>query len=145
MNNVEKFISAIKEYLTEHEDIRELLADDYSLDDYSDDQEHYVSSIIIGLLDPDMNDLLVDFRKHFNIHVLKNENPILAAAKNGYISQGSNGTASIVISFLDFYISFDAYTNSYGSIYPWDSWGDTKHYLNFREVHPKQKTITVFE
>lgn len=145
MNNVEKFTKMIKEYLTEREDIREILADDYSLDEYSEDQDHYVSSIIIGLLDPDMNDLLVDFRKHFNIHVLKNENPILAAAKNGYISQGSNGTANVVISFLDFYISFDACTNSYGSIYPWNPWGDTKHYLNFREVHPKQKTITVFE
>lgn len=145
MNNVEKFTSLIKGYLTEHEDIREILADDYSLDDYSDDQEHYVSSIIIGLLDPEINDALSDFRKQFNIHILKNENPILAAAKNGYISQGSNGTTSIVISFLDFYISFDAYTTSYGSIYPWNPWGDTKHYLSFREVHPKQKTITVFE
>ncbi|TXG78282.1 hypothetical protein E6Q11_01410 [Candidatus Dojkabacteria bacterium] len=144
MNNVEKFTNMIKEYLTEHEDIRELLADEYSLDDYSEDQDHYVSSILMGLLNPDVNDMLVDFRKHFNIHILKNENPILAAAKNGYISQGSNSTASVVISFLDFYICFDANTDSYGDIRAWSSWSD-KHYLNFREVYPKQKTITVFE
>lgn len=153
MNNIERFLISVKEYLTDHENLRDSIRDCYNLTEYSDEEdeetgliasEQFVYCLLASLINEDLycelEDELTTFTSEFGFSIEKVNNPIASIMKRGYVAQCTYGFAEVVIKFLDFYVAFDVMIDSYGHV------PDITNYVpQYREVFPQQKTITVFE
>lgn len=148
MNNVEKFEKAVREFLVANPDLVDNLKEGYRLREFdSNDDVLYSYCFVVELCDHLSKSAFATgyhsrFIRTHSITLEYYDNPLKAAAD---FAQGSFGTATFVIGFDDYYIQIISGTTSYGYITP-EKWnGYVEDVPEYKEVFPKEKTITVFE